>query len=148
MTEKYELSTAQRELLRNQPIARLATSTAGGEPYLVPVTFIVSEDEIVVVIDDKPKSDVTLRRVRNIKENSSVAVLLDHYEDDWGELWWVLIRGVGEILQFHDFSDKQQLKIPEIFREKYHQYKELSFAEKVFISINIEAVSSWRFDNS
>ncbi len=148
MPTKFELSPAQRKLLSSQPIARLATSTTSGEPSLVPITFILSEDRIVIVIDDKPKSGSTLRRVRNIRENSFVAILIDHYEDEWTALWWLLIRGAGEIIEFEDFSKQQQSKIPGAFRKKYQQYKEFSFTDRTFISINIETISSWRFDNS
>jgi len=148
MPAKSTLNTIQRELVTNQSIARLATSTSNGEPYLIPITFILDADRIVVVIDDKPKSDGPLRRVKNIRQNSSVAVLFDHYENDWTQLWWLLIRGDGEILEFDDFSEEQKLNIPVIFKKKYHQYKELNFNAKTFICITINTVSSWRFNES
>ena len=148
MPTRSKLNPAQRKLLSSQPIARLATSTASGEPSLVPITFILSDDRILIVIDDKPKSGKTLRRVQNIRDNNSVAVLIDHYEDEWTALWWLLIRGAGEILEFEEFSEQQQLKIPSTFKKKYRQYKELSFADRTFISITIEVVSSWRFDSA
>jgi PPOX class probable F420-dependent enzyme len=108
----------------------------------------LSDDRILIVVDDKPKSGKTLRRVQNIRENNSVAVLIDHYEDEWTALWWLLIRGAGEILEFEEFSEQQQLKISSTFRKKYRQYKELSFTDRTFISITIEVVSSWRFDSA
>ena len=148
MPTKPILNTVQRELVMNQLVARLATSTSIGEPYLIPVTFVLDANRILIVIDDKPKSGGPLRRVRNILENSSVAVLFDHYEDDWNQLWWLLIRGNGEILQFDDFSEDQQSNIPALFKKKYHQYSDLIFYEKTFISISIKTVSSWRFDGS
>ena len=142
------LNTVQRELVINQQIARLATSTSTGEPYLTPITFVLDADRILIVIDDKPKSGGPLRRVRNIVENSSVAVLFDHYEDDWNQLWWLLIRGNAEILHYDDFSEEQQSNIPILFKKKYYQYKDLLFYERTFISISIKTVSSWRFDGS
>ena len=148
MPTMYTLNAIQRELVMNQSIARLATSTSNGEPYLIPITFILDADRIVIVIDDKPKSEGPLRRVKNIRQNSSVAVLFDRYEDDWNQLWWLLIRGSGEILEFDDFSDEQQSNIPIVFKKKYHQYKELNFKVKTFISITINTVSSWRFNES
>ena len=132
----------------NQLVARLATSTSTGEPYLIPVTFVLDANRILIVIDDKPKSGGPLRRVRNILENSSVAVLFDHYEDDWNQLWWLLIRGNAEILHYDDFSEEQQSNIPILFKKKYYQYKDLLFYERTFISISIKTVSSWRFDGS
>ena len=40
MPAKPTLNTVQRELVMNQLVARLATSTSIGEPYLIPVTFV------------------------------------------------------------------------------------------------------------
>ena len=148
MPTKPTLNTIQRELVVNQLVARLATSTSTGEPYLIPVTFVLDANRILIVIDDKPKSGGPLRRVRNILENSSVAVLFDHYEDDWNQLWWLLIRGNAEILHYDDFSEEQQSNIPILFKKKYYQYKDLLFYERTFISISIKTVSSWRFDGS
>jgi len=148
MPTKPTLNTGQRELVVSQLVARLATSTSTGEPYLIPVTFVLDANRILIVIDDKPKSGGPLRRVRNILENSSVAVLFDHYEDDWNQLWWLLIRGNAEILHYDDFSEEQQSNIPVLFKKKYYQYKDLFFYERTFISISIKTVSSWRFDGS
>ena len=148
MPTKPTLNTIQRELVVNQLVARLATSTSTGEPYLIPVTFVLNANRILIVIDDKPKSGGPLRRGRNILENSSVAVLFDHYEDDWNQLWWLLIRGNAEILHYDDFSEEQQSNIPILFKKKYYQYKDLLFYERTFISISIKTVSSWRFDGS
>ena len=148
MPTKPTLNTGQRELVVSQLVARLATSTSTGEPYLIPVTFVLDANRILIVIDDKPKSGGPLRRVRNILENSSVAVLFDHYEDDWNQLWWLLIRGNAEILHYDDFSEEQQSNIPVLFKKKYYQYKDLLFYERTFISISIKTVSSWRFDGS
>ena len=140
------LNTVQRELVMNQRVARLATSSGIGEPHLIPITFVLNANRILIVIDDKPKSGDPLRRIRNITQNSSVAVLFDHYEDDWNQLWWLLIRGKGEIFEFANFSKEEQSNIPMMFKKKYYQYSNLAFHEKMFISITIKTVSSWRFD--
>jgi PPOX class probable F420-dependent enzyme len=71
------------------PVARLATVGPDGQPHLVPVTFAVDGDHIYTAVDAKPKSSRQLRRLRNIAGNPRVAVLADHYEQDWGSLWWV-----------------------------------------------------------
>jgi len=70
--------------------AVLATTGADQRPHLVPVTFAVLDDDVVVVtVDHKPKRTVDLRRLRNIRENPSVAFLVDHWSTDWSALWWV-----------------------------------------------------------
>jgi PPOX class probable F420-dependent enzyme len=79
-------------------VARLATVGADGEPHLVPVTFAVDGDHIYTAVDAKPKTTINLRRLRNIAGNPRVAVLADHYEEDWDGLWWVRADGVASVL--------------------------------------------------
>jgi len=79
-----------------------------GRPHLVPLTFALGsrargagsgpEDHIYSAVDAKPKSSTDLRRLRNIRVNPRVAVLADHYEDDWDGLWWVRADGQAAIL--------------------------------------------------
>jgi PPOX class probable F420-dependent enzyme len=97
-------------------VARLATADEDGCPHIVPFTFAFSAgagqaesgrggdgesgfpDRIYSAVDAKPKSSTDLRRLRNIRVNPRVAVLADHYEDDWGRLWWVRADGQAAIL--------------------------------------------------
>jgi PPOX class probable F420-dependent enzyme len=79
-------------------VARLATTGPAGRPHLVPVTFALDGDRIYTVVDAKPKTTMNLRRLRNIGADPRVAVLADHYEDDWSRLWWARADGLAEIL--------------------------------------------------
>ena|SRR5919199_385809 len=79
-------------------VARLATADADGRPHLVPMVFTVVSDTIYSAVDAKPKRSTSLRRVANIAANPRVAVLVDHYADDWDALWWVRADGSGRIL--------------------------------------------------
>jgi PPOX class probable F420-dependent enzyme len=73
-------------------VARLAT--VGVRPHLVPITFVLlAGDTIVTPVDHKPKRTTALQRLRNIEANPEVAVLVDHYDDDWAGLWWVRADG-------------------------------------------------------
>ncbi|TME76072.1 MAG: hypothetical protein E6I46_07225 [Chloroflexi bacterium] len=75
-------------------------TTDGREPALVPVCFVVLGDTLYHAIDAKPKSTPPsrLRRVRNVRANPSAAFLIDHYEEDWGRLWYALLRGRASVL--------------------------------------------------
>ncbi len=84
-------------LLDGQPVARLATIGAGGRPHLVPIVFAVVDGVIVTAVDHKPKTTPRLRRLANIETDGRVAVLFDHYADDWSQLWWVRIDGEARI---------------------------------------------------
>ncbi|MFI6296265.1 TIGR03668 family PPOX class F420-dependent oxidoreductase [Nonomuraea sp. NPDC050790] len=86
-----------RRLFGGERVARLATTGADGEPHLVPVTFALEDDQVVIAIDHKPKRTRELRRVRNIRENPRVALLADRYDDDWTRLWWVRADGLARV---------------------------------------------------
>jgi PPOX class probable F420-dependent enzyme len=62
----------------------------------VPVVFVVDVDdmELVLPVDTvKAKSGVRLQRLRNIDADPRVTLLVDHYDDDWSQLWWVRAHG-------------------------------------------------------
>jgi PPOX class probable F420-dependent enzyme len=89
-----------RERLAGARVARLATAAADGRPHVVPCTFaVLGEDSIVSAVDHKPKRTTALRRLANIAANPRVAVLADHYEDDWDALWWARADGVARVLE-------------------------------------------------
>lgn len=80
-------------------VARLATAADGG-PRLVPVTFAWHQGMVVWAVDQvKPKQGRKLRRLRDLEVDPRVALLVDHYDDDWSELWWVELRGHASVLE-------------------------------------------------
>ena len=87
-----------RERVRTARVARLATTDPDGRPHLVPIVFVLDGQTLYSAIDAKPKRSRRLRRVANARERPSVTVLVDHYEDDWGRLWWVSLRGRARVL--------------------------------------------------
>ena len=108
-----------RERLSAARVARLATAGADGQPYLVPVTFAVDDDLIYITVDHKPKTTVKLKRLRNIRENPRVALLADHYDDDWDQLWWVRVDGWASIV-----DDSRAVTHPiDSLAQRYEQYR-------------------------
>ena len=89
---------AQRRLAGAR-VARLATAGGDGQPHLVPVTFAIDGDLIYTAVDHKPKKSANLRRLRNVRENPRVALLADHYAEDWNELWWVRVDGWASVVE-------------------------------------------------
>jgi PPOX class probable F420-dependent enzyme len=87
-----------RQRFGTAAVARLATIGPAGRPHLVPVTFALDGDRIYTVVDAKPKTTTNLRRLRNIGADPRVALLADHYEDDWDALWWARADGLATIL--------------------------------------------------
>src|SRR6266536_1955101 len=74
-------------------VARLATTDPDGRPHLVPIVFALDGDTLYSAVDRKPKRSSTLRRIENARVRPDVAILVDHYEDDWDRLWWIRLRG-------------------------------------------------------
>jgi PPOX class probable F420-dependent enzyme len=80
-------------------VARLATTTADG-PRLVPVTFAWHRGTAVWAVDTaKPKRSRRLRRLDDLAADPRVALLADHYAEDWAELWWVELQGTAATLE-------------------------------------------------
>ncbi|WP_454197734.1 TIGR03668 family PPOX class F420-dependent oxidoreductase [Nocardia sp. Marseille-Q1738] len=90
-------SEVARERFAASPVARLATVSAAARPHLVPIVFVVVGDRIYTSVDAKPKTTTALRRLDNIAANPAVAALVDHYSDDWAQLWWTRADGDARI---------------------------------------------------
>jgi PPOX class probable F420-dependent enzyme len=64
------------------------------------VTFAWHQGRVVWAVDEvKPKRGRDLRRVRDLLAEPRVALLVDHYEEDWSRLWWVELRGDASVLE-------------------------------------------------
>lgn len=131
---------AARERFVASPVARLATADAGGVPHAVPVTFAALDDVVYFAVDHKPKSTWDLRRLRNIRENPSVTVLVDHYAEDWSALWWARADGRGEVL----VDEQEKHRAVELLCGKYDQYRD-SPPEGPVVAIRVEQWSGWAF---
>jgi len=127
-----------RARLGGERVARLATVGQDGGPHLVPVTFALEGELVYIAIDHKPKSTSKLQRLRNIARNPRVALLADHYSDDWGELWWVRVDGSASIV-----TDAAQLRHPiELLAARYAQYRDRRPDGPVIV-IRAERWSGW-----
>jgi PPOX class probable F420-dependent enzyme len=119
-------------------VARLATVDGDGAPHLVPVTFAVSGDAIFFAVDHKPKTTTDLRRLRNIEANPAVAFLVDRYDDDWTNLWWVRADGVARTL-----TQPDECAGPvRLLQDKYPQYREHP-PSGVVVSTTVIAWHGW-----
>jgi len=88
---------AARRLLEQSRVGRLATLDARGRPSLVPIVYVVIADELWSPIDGKPKRGGELARVRNIRRDPRVGVLIDQWSEDWQQLWWLRIHGEARV---------------------------------------------------
>lgn len=129
---------AARQRFAAAPVARLATVTVAGAPHLVPVVFAVDHDVLYTAVDGKPKTSQHLRRLANIAANPAVSLLVDHYDPDWSQLWWVRADGVATVHSDGDAAAAGRA----LLRTKYPQYQSVSLTGPV-ISIQVTRWSAW-----
>jgi PPOX class probable F420-dependent enzyme len=110
---------AMRRRVASARVGGLSTLGLGGRPHLVPVCFALAGDEIVTMLDGKPKSTTALRRFDNVRANPEVSLLASHYEEDWSLLWWVRVDGDATVI---DGPDAVQPFLEPLL-EKYPQYR-------------------------
>lgn len=120
------------------PVARLATVGPDGRPHVVPVVFAVHDELVYTAVDGKPKTTRRLRRLANIAANPEVSLLVDHYDQDWSQLWWVRADGIAEV--HHDGAAMRSGR--DLLRAKYPQYQSVSLDGAV-IAITVRRWSSW-----
>jgi PPOX class probable F420-dependent enzyme len=132
-----------RARVRDARVARLATVGEDGTPHLVPVTFALDGDRIVTAIDHKPKTTTKLRRLRNIRANPKVCVLVDHYDDDWTHLWWVRADGLATIVE------REEERAPALASlvAKYPQYAD-HVPEGPVIVIQVTQYANWSYSGA
>jgi PPOX class probable F420-dependent enzyme len=108
-----------RQLVSQARVGRLATVDTDGQPHLVPVCFVLIGERVYTAVDHKPKRTTRLRRLANIAATGRACVLVDHYSDDWDELWWVRLDGTGTVLDNADTDAKAAVAA---LAAKYDQY--------------------------
>jgi PPOX class probable F420-dependent enzyme len=80
-------------VLDAMPVARLALRDLDDEPEALPIVFARAGDALWMPIDGKPKrGGASLGRLARLERAPRVMLLLDHYADDWSQLWWIRLR--------------------------------------------------------
>ena len=133
-------------LLDTWPVARLATTGAGGNPHQVPVVFVRQGSRILSPIDGKPKTGRELARVRNIERSPPVSLLLDHYDPDWRLLWWLRLDGRARVLRPAAREGLSEIgAVLDGLRAKYPQYSQTPLLgdPPTLIAIEPTARHSW-----
>lgn len=134
------LNVAQRGFLDRSRVAHMATADRLGVPHLVPVCFCLDGLSVYITIDEKPKrTDIPLKRVRNILENPAVALTVDRWDEDWTRLAWIMLRGNATILANGVEHDAAQDRL----RLRYTQYRTMDLKPLPVIAVRIERVLSW-----
>lgn len=120
------------ERLAAARVGRFATTA----PRIVPITFAVAGGTVVHAVDHKPKASRALARLRDLERDPRASLLVDHYDEDWTQLWWVRADGRARILE-DGFDDALDL-----LAAKYPQYAQRRPLGPV-IALEVERITAW-----
>ena len=136
------ISLRQRAFLDQARVGRLATADAAGKPHVIPVCYACDGSSFYIALDAKPKRvpPERLKRVRNILANPRVALVVDHYAEDWNELAYLLINGRAELLSPGSAEHEQAIAL---LRARYPQYIAMPIHEQPVIAIRAESLVEW-----
>ena len=139
-----KLSSALRKILKEARVARLATVDARSRPHVVPVCFAYDGKLFYTAIDQKPKRvpGERLTRLQNIRAVPRVTLLIDEYDEDWAQLWYILIRGKAKLIS--KAAHEEHAWAIRKLRAKYDQYSRGMLADDApVIRITPERITSW-----
>ncbi len=123
-------------LLTEQRRGVMTTTAPDGSPHAVPVVFALVGDELISPIDHKPKSGQVMKRVRNLEHDDRITLLIDHWEEDWTKLAWLMVRGRAVL----DADGPDSLM--RALNERYEQYAK-DERHDALIRIRPERLSWW-----
>ncbi len=123
------LSQKEKEFLESQWICRLATITSDGWPHNVPVGYAFDGESLYI------SSDPDARKVRNIRVNPRVCLIVDVVEGKKG----VMIQGEAKLIE----SGEEFEKAMELM-EKQRGWRRSKPGEQVIIKVKPLRKTSWR----
>ena len=126
-------------------VGHLGTTDATGQPLVVPICYAFDGDSIYSAIDAKPKTTAIdrLKRIRNIRDNAKVSVVIDRYDEDWAQLRYVIIQGEAELLT----EGAQFRRGADLLLAKYPQYRAMGLDRESGLMIRVKPsrVTEWQF---
>lgn len=86
-------------VLDHMPVARLALHGLEGAPEALPIVFARAANALWSPVDGKPKgTPERLGRLARLARAPQVMLLIDHYAEDWDELWWLRVRACASVV--------------------------------------------------
>ena len=136
-----KLNQKTMTLIKGAKVVRLATVDQKSHPYVIPVVFVFYENSFFIPLDEKIKTvnSKKLKRVKNIEKNPNVTLLIDKYQNDWKNLFFLMIQGKAKMI---DGNSKLMDKIHKLLISKYPQYKKIGIGNSC-ITINPTKVTFW-----
>jgi PPOX class probable F420-dependent enzyme len=119
-------------------VGRLGTADLLGQPLVVPICYAWDGAALY-------SAPLGLKRIRNIRENAKVSVVIDRYDEDWQSLRYVIIQGEARVITAGgDFSHGVDLLLA-----KYPQYRRMGLDRDAGVMIKVEParVIRWQYSN-
>ena len=136
-----EWSATMQAFVRRHQVARLATVDRSGQPLVLPICYVLVGETLCSPTDAKPKRVAVqrLKRLRNVRENPQVGLVIDDYSDDWTQLAYVILHGTAEVLTAGPVFDAAISAL----REKYPQYRQMPIEANPMIAVRLTRAVSW-----
>lgn len=127
---------SERDFLRGQRVVRLATAGASRIPHNVPVCHVFSGGKVYFA------SAADAAKVRNIRENSTVAIVADEYSERWARLRGIMLQGSARLIE----GGAEFRRLRGLLYKKYPQYPKdapLEEGESVVVEVTPSNKFSW-----
>jgi len=114
---------------------------------VVPICYAFDGRALYSAVDAKPKQAPPegLKRIRNLRENPRVSIVIDEYDEDWSRLRYVIIQGQADLLT----DGPQFAHGVDLLVAKYAQYRTLGLPRErgLMIRVTPRRVSSWQYSS-
>jgi PPOX class probable F420-dependent enzyme len=132
-------------MLREGRVGRLGSVDSAGQPLVVPVCYVFDGRVCYSAVDAKPKrvAGRALARIRNIEANPHVSLTVDHYDEEWTRLRYVIVQGHAALIG----EAAERARSVDLLRDKYPQYRAMGLGGDSALVIKIEPrrIVAWRF---
>jgi PPOX class probable F420-dependent enzyme len=127
-----------RRKIAEARVARVGTVDEHGRVHLVPVTFAVEGDTWYSPSD---AGAPPAKRLRNLRHDPRVTILIDAYDEDWSRVWWVRLRGRGRVIE----NSPEHGRAQGLLTAKYTQFAATPSEEGAgpVMAVDIEEWSGW-----
>jgi nitroimidazol reductase NimA-like FMN-containing flavoprotein (pyridoxamine 5'-phosphate oxidase superfamily) len=96
----------------------MATASAKGRPHVVPVIYVMDGDDVIVAVD------YGTRKLKNLRENKMVALVVDEYGPA-GSNRGLMLEGSCEILE----RGAEYLRLLKVLFDKFDFYRRNPWGE-------------------
>lgn len=101
------------EYVQAQPVLRIATLGDDRVPHVTPVWFAFDGSTFYIATDPNAK------KLRNIKKNKNVSLVIDSYDtNNWDLVKGIIFTGTAELIEIPEETKKAKT----LLRQKYPHY--------------------------